>query len=159
MFPLQPTLVLFAWAASVPAVVADTPPRSSIQFSSISSGVSHTCALTSDGTAYCWGLNNSGELGGPSKDTCKAEHGENLCSKRPIAVSGGLRFTALVVGRFHSCGLSNEGRAYCWGSDYNGQLGADSGLTVCHEPNGNPLKCAAIPVSPCSSRAGFIIAA
>ena len=146
MFPLQPTLVLFAWAASVPAVVADTPPRSSIQFSSISSGVSHTCALTSDGTAYCWGLNNSGELGGPSKDTCKAEHGENLCSKRPIAVSGSLRFLALVVGQFHSCGLSNEGRAYCWGSDYNGQLGADSGLTVCHEPNGNPLKCASIPV-------------
>jgi len=144
--PLQPTLVLFAWAGSVPAVAADTPPRSSIQFSSISSGVHHTCALTSDGTAYCWGLNSGGELGAPSKDTCKAEHSEFPCGKSPIPVSGGLHFTALVVGQWHSCGLSNEGRAYCWGSDYDGQLGADSGLTVCHEPNGNPLKCASIPV-------------
>lgn len=146
MFPLQTTLALFAWVMIVPAVGADTQQRSPISFSSISSGTNHTCALTSDGNAYCWGRNSSGELGATSKDTCKKEHVEFPCSTRPIAVSGGLHFTALVVGRFHSCGLSNEGRGYCWGSDYHGQLGADSGLTTCHEPNGNPLKCASIPV-------------
>ncbi len=146
MFGLQTTLALFAWAAGVPAVAADTQPRSPISFSSISSGVNHTCALTTDGTAYCWGLNSSGELGAASTDTCKHEHLEFPCGKRPIAVSGRRHFTALVVGQFHSCGLSNEGLGYCWGSDFHGQLGADSGLSVCHEPNGKPLKCASTPV-------------
>jgi alpha-tubulin suppressor-like RCC1 family protein len=135
-----------AWAVTVASVGADTQPRSQILFSLITSGTNHTCALASDSAAYCWGLNNSGELGAPSKDMCKDERYEDACAERPIPVSGGLRFTAVVVGQFHSCGLSNVGRAYCWGSDFSGQLGADSGLTVCHEPNGKPLKCASTPV-------------
>ncbi len=146
MFPPWITIALITWAIGVDAAGADTQPKSPMSFASISSGSTHTCALTSDGAAYCWGLNSSGELGVPSKDTCKDEHLEFQCAKTPMLVSGGLRFTALVVGQFHTCGVSNEGQAYCWGSDFEGQLGADSGLTVCHEPNGNPLKCTTTPV-------------
>ena len=146
MVRMREILTVVAWLVAAPPFSPATQGQSPGRFVSITSGANHTCALTSEGAAYCWGLNASGELGAPSKDTCKEEHSEWPCAKSPIAVSGGLHFTALVVGRFHSCGLSNEGRAYCWGSDYNGQLGADSGLTVCHEPNGNPLKCASIPV-------------
>lgn len=142
---LQATIPLLAWALTDP-VGTDTQPRSPIQFVSISSGPSHTCALTPDGIAYCWGLNSSGELGGPSQDTCKEEHRDFPCGKRPMRVSGGLHFTALVAGGFHSCGLSNEDRAYCWGSDVNGQLGTDSGLSICHEPNGEPAKCSSTPL-------------
>lgn len=61
MLSLQGAIVLSAWAVSAASADRDTQPKSAILFSQISSGVNHTCALASDGTAYCWGLNNSGE--------------------------------------------------------------------------------------------------
>jgi len=41
----------------------------------------------------------------------------------PSAVSGGLTFRALSAGSNHTCGLTNSGVAYCWGSNRFGQLG------------------------------------
>lgn len=73
----------------------------------------HTCGLTTDSVAYCWGSNGSGQLGaGPigNQDT-------------PTKVSGTLTFSRLSVGAFHNCALTADGTAYCWGSNGTGQLG------------------------------------
>jgi alpha-tubulin suppressor-like RCC1 family protein len=32
-------------------------------FRSVSAGLAHTCGVTTDSVAYCWGLNSSGQLG------------------------------------------------------------------------------------------------
>src|SRR5207244_347176 len=90
--------------------------------SAISVGAIHTCGLTAAGAAYCWGNNSAGQLGiGPlSPNVCSAEP----CSTSPVAVSGGLTFTALSVGYWHACGLTSSGAAYCWGDNDGGQLGA-----------------------------------
>jgi len=53
--------------------------------------------------------------------------GVGSSSTTPVAVSGGLVFTALSVGDDHSCGLVASGAAYCWGFNGYGQLG--DGLT------------------------------
>jgi alpha-tubulin suppressor-like RCC1 family protein len=93
-------------------------PGDHLTFSSISSGQDHTCGLTTDGQAYCWGRNNSGQLG-------VSGIAESL---NPIAVTFGignpvLRFTSLVVGYYFTCGLTLAGQLYCWGNNDYGQLG------------------------------------
>jgi alpha-tubulin suppressor-like RCC1 family protein len=99
-------------------------------FASIAAGVSHLCALTSDGAGYCWGSNRVGQLGigtttGPQ--VCGPEGtGFRECSTSPVAVAGGLTFSTLTVGWEHSCGLTAAGAAYCWGNNEYGQLGDET---------------------------------
>jgi alpha-tubulin suppressor-like RCC1 family protein len=76
-------------------------------------GENHSCGLTSNGSAYCWGRNGLGRLG----------DGTTTDRSTPVAVSGGLSFIAVSAGSNHSCGLTSSGNAYCWGWNFYGQLG------------------------------------
>src|SRR5450759_3959508 len=85
-----------------------------VTFTSITAGDSHTCGLTGAGAAYCWGRNDSGPVG------------DNTTTDRhtPVAVQqGGVTFASITSGRWHTCGLTSAGAAYCWGWNVNGQLG------------------------------------
>ncbi len=84
----------------------------SISFTAISAGGSHTCGVTLNGAAFCWGSGGEGELGiGTS-----AAYGHAM----PAAVAGGHVFTAVSVTWGYSCGLADGGTAYCWGSGHGG---------------------------------------
>jgi alpha-tubulin suppressor-like RCC1 family protein len=76
----------------------------------------HTCALTTGGT-YCWGSNNSGQLGYGTIGGADSV---------PGPVTGGLTFTQVSGGNRHTCALTAAGAAYCWGLNNNGQLGNNS---------------------------------
>jgi len=101
-----------------------------LRFSVISAGVYHTCALTGAGEAYCWGGGGAAEqgrdlaVGYEPPDTCTGliAYFSSRCSKLPRKVSGGLTFDGISAGLFHSCGVTREGDAYCWGWN-RGQLG------------------------------------
>ena len=80
----------------------------------------HTCALATDERAYCWGVNEDGQLG----------DGTTIQKLKPAAVAGGHRFRQVIAGGagrsgFHSmsCGVATTSRTYCWGDNTNGQLG------------------------------------
>lgn len=95
---------------------------------SITAGDRHTCGLTADGTAYCWGGGLFGQLGsGTPTDFC-ATFGE-ACNLRPVPVAASLALRALSAGRDHTCGVTVSGEAYCWGRNPLGQLG-DSSTTA-----------------------------
>lgn len=78
----------------------------SLVFRQISAGHDHTCGLTTDDLAYCWGRNTAGGVGDGSS-------GNNRHT--PVPVSGGLRFQQLSAGSFRTCGITHDRRAYCWG--------------------------------------------
>jgi len=79
----------------------------------LSAGVSHGCGLTQGGMAWCWGANESGQLGdGTTQDRSSA-----------VQVDTPLSFSLLAAGLSHTCGLDARGAAYCWGRNLNGQLG------------------------------------
>ena len=40
-----------------------------------------------------------------------------------VPVLGGIRFSSVSGGLFHSCGVSTSSTAYCWGRNDQGQLG------------------------------------
>ena len=110
------------------------------RFVAITAGEFHTCALTSGGTAYCWGGNYFGQVG---TGTLGGE------VTLPTPVAGGLTFTSIRAGRMHTCGIVTSGDTYCWGWDNQAQLGA--GATAAgrctffgaNEPcSGTPLKVA-----------------
>ncbi len=80
----------------------------------VSTGMSHTCALQSDGRVKCWGDNTYGQLGQKNISL----------SALPIEVTGlkeGAK--AIAVGGQHSCALLLSGQIKCWGKNDNGQLG------------------------------------
>ncbi|MFI5280853.1 MAG: RCC1 domain-containing protein [Gemmatimonadales bacterium] len=97
-----------------------TAPAPSV-IGSVSAGLTHTCALTTDGSAFCWGGNRYGQLGTGSSDT--------LAHPMPARVAGGLRFSTISAGERHTCALTIAGSAWCWGNGSSGALGTGDTLT------------------------------
>ena len=105
-----PTMVVGQIAASPTPTPLPLPNR----LSALATGQGHTCGLTATGSAYCWGWNAFGQVGDGTRGSDRA---------KPVSVAGGLTFTAIGTGGFHTCGLTKAGAAYCWGSPSDGQLG------------------------------------
>jgi alpha-tubulin suppressor-like RCC1 family protein len=93
-----------------------TPIASALKFIDISASDLHACALDRNGAAYCWGFNGVGELGNGTS-------GSAASSSTPVAVSGGLTFVDIEVGRQFSCARTAAGALYCWGGNGGGQHG------------------------------------
>src|SRR3954454_25179092 len=64
-----------------------------------------------DNKAYCWDAHAGADLTGA--DLLK-----------PTLVPGGVVFRRIDVGGSHTCGITLEDRAYCWGFNISGEVGA-----------------------------------
>ena len=96
-------------------------------FTAIAAGGYHSCTLTVDGSAYCWGRNEYGQLGLGSGNTTQRE--------TPVQVAGTQKFMSIALGESHSCGLKLDGTAWCWGQNDYGQIGNnDSANAAVFEP-------------------------
>lgn len=120
---ITPTLRLLCWGGNENGQLGDgshaarstaREVEGGLSFRAVATGWRHTCALATDGSTYCWGGNVSGESGQPFPSG-------DVPTPRPIP--GQLQLVSLVAGSYHTCGLDDSGRAWCWGSGGEGQLG------------------------------------
>jgi alpha-tubulin suppressor-like RCC1 family protein len=92
----------------------------------ITAGTRFTCAIQRNselhnnaGQTWCWGRNNYGQLG----------NGNENRREYPVRVDSNQGFSRAVdvsAGEYHTCAVE-EGtrRVFCWGRNYEGQLGID----------------------------------
>ena len=115
--------------SSVPVRVRDptspTDAGKGLKAAQVSAGWNHSLAVGSDGNAYSWGYNNSGQLGNNTS-------GYYVYSTFPVRVrdpanptdkSKGLQAIQVSAGAYHSLAVGSNGSTYAWGYNYFGQLG------------------------------------
>lgn len=83
-----------------------------LEWTSISAGKEHTCAILADDTLWCWGNNANGRTGlGTSSES----------SNVPKQVTGSWK--SVSAGEEHTCAINTAGALFCWGNGRNGRLG------------------------------------
>jgi alpha-tubulin suppressor-like RCC1 family protein len=82
--------------------------------SAITAGSDHACAISTEQSAWCWGTNTLGQLGdGTTVDRSTAAP--------VIGLTSGV--SAISAGHGYSCAVKTDGSLWCWGTNYDGQLG------------------------------------
>ncbi|RIJ67043.1 hypothetical protein D1871_23560 [Nakamurella silvestris] len=112
-------------AVRLTAVAVGPDALAGKEISAADAGSRHSCVI-SEGAAYCWGDNSSGQLGGgqPIDDALHPtpEHVTGPLAHRTV--------TAISAGGSHTCAVA-DGGVYCWGANAYGQLGrAGAGSNV-----------------------------
>ena len=80
----------------------------------ITAGYEHTCTVSAEGAAQCWGRNFVGQLGDGSDDDSPVPVQVDGLTSDVISVGAGSEFT---------CALLISGNVKCWGDNGAGQLG------------------------------------
>lgn len=86
----------------------------------VATGEQHSCVLRLDfgiGRIECWGYNGNGRLGYGNITATGVTIGS-------VKVLGNDNFAAVTAGRSHSCALTTDGSAKCWGRNEFGQIGS-----------------------------------
>lgn len=91
-------------------------------------GASSSCALLDDGTLWCWGKNNHGQLGLGSKDGGTV--GESWPVPATAAAKSAVPASSVEVGNNAACAVDKNNKVHCWGDNTWGQLGAGDGFSA-----------------------------
>jgi alpha-tubulin suppressor-like RCC1 family protein len=117
----------YCWGIGGPGPAFDAPSNWGTQdptelpggrtFASLSTAGWHACGVTTVGDTFCRWWNYAGQLG----DGSTTDSVDDLTQ-----VAGGHAFTSVAAGFGHTCAMTADGSAYCWGSGSVGQLGTGS---------------------------------
>jgi alpha-tubulin suppressor-like RCC1 family protein len=90
----------------------------------LATGADHTCAIKSDGSLWCWGLNVHGELG----------LGTIASADLPARVGLQTDWLSISLGSNTTCGLRGTSGGpttlWCWGDNTNRQVAASGSISI-----------------------------
>jgi alpha-tubulin suppressor-like RCC1 family protein len=126
---------LYCWGTNLDGEIGDgtnttqlTPTREATNstWKQVALGLgAQVCAIRVDGALFCWGNNDTGEVG----------DGTTTDRNTPTEVGTATDWTAITVGgtgvesfddhthEGHTCGIRSGGALYCWGYNGSGQVG------------------------------------
>jgi alpha-tubulin suppressor-like RCC1 family protein len=106
-------------------------PAASGCIGAVAGGEDHFCAVRNDGTVWCWGANDVGQLG----------DGSTTDRVQPVKVAtpAGKTFLEVAASENHTCALAVDKTVWCWGGNDVGQLGVV-------DTNGDPVGDSSVPV-------------
>lgn len=111
--------------ARVPVAVKDDGALAGRSLTQISVGYLSTCAVDTEGRAFCWGAGNLGD----GVVSSVGDLGNSLAVPVVVDMSAlpvGTAFRRITTGYLTACATTTTGGAYCWGSNPMGQLGNGS---------------------------------
>lgn len=108
----------FAYAVSVTPLKVLTP--ADVQFASVTTGLEHSCALSTKGKGYCWGDNYEGLYGNDSY--------ADSWVPTPTVVPNDEKLAYISTGWYHTCVLTVSGKTWCMGRGDFGELGTGTTL-------------------------------
>jgi alpha-tubulin suppressor-like RCC1 family protein len=83
-----------------------------------------TCALSNQGDVFCWGLAGLGQLGDATTNGNQGTSQTGYVTVKDVGGSGNLSgIVDIAGGFFQMCAVKFNGNVYCWGANYNYQLG------------------------------------
>ena len=124
-----------AGEGEAPGGTDEDEEEAAVTFTEVSAGRLHTCALLTEGSIACWGLDNDGQSSPPEGTfTAVSAGGWHSCALRgdgTVECWGnnehgqsdppGGTFSAVSAGGVHTCGLKTDDRITCWGRNVDGQ--------------------------------------
>jgi alpha-tubulin suppressor-like RCC1 family protein len=107
-------------ASATPCLTTPTEVAGVEHAVAVRAGYYSTCALEQDGSVWCWGQNQAGQLGSAT--------GMGTAGPQPtpskVGLPAGVTAKAIDVGYVFACALDTAGALHCWGDDTYGELGA-----------------------------------
>ena len=102
-------------SSPVPIRIANDPG-----LTSLTAGTEFTCGLDGSKQVHCWGRSDLGQAG--------SGRGTNMLVPVATPLATQLRFNQISAGTQSICGIATDASAYCWGVNFNGELGTGSNV-------------------------------
>lgn len=128
--------------ATIPRLLSDIDIGEPIV--SVTAGVSHSCALAAAGRVFCWGSNDTGQLGYGS--VARIGHEPGSVPRTAGAVPLGGLASSIVAGALFTCARSIDATLRCWGNADFGQLGYGDTEVIGIGANNTPAAAGDVPV-------------
>jgi len=118
-----------------PTGQADPPTG---QFTAVSAGWEHACALANDGEIVCWGRNHNSQADPPDGQyvalsagwdySCAlTESGSVACWGLGPEAAPTAKYRSVSAGWAYACGVTTGNQVQCWGSDFHGRASPPRG--------------------------------